>query len=887
MAEGRGGAPPGGSGDSPRATAPDGAGRAPTPPARAERQPYAFEQRPPGIPEDAAWGSIGKPLRRVDARGKVTGETVYADDLALPGMLHMKLVRSSVPHARILGVDASRALATEGVRCVLTGKDFPVPFGILPVSQDEHALCTDRVRFVGDPVAAVVAADELTAEEAGRLVEVRYEPLATIASPEEALARPEPRIHDYGDHGNVHKAVALDFGDVPAALASAEHVLEDCFFYQGNTHLALEQHATVAYLDRDGKLTIFSSTQTPHYLHRAAAKVLGIPAGRLRVIAPPQGGGFGGKTDPFNHEIVAARAAMVTGSPVKITLTREEVFYCHRGRHPVLMRMRTGVGRDGRIVGHSVETLLDGGAYGSYGVASTFYTGALETVTYRIPRYRFRGCRTFTNKPPCGPKRGHGTPQPRFGLEVHVDKLCEQLGRDPAEWRIENAVEPGSLTANWLKVRTTGLVRCIEAVVAASGWKQRFRRLGRGRGLGLASSAYMCGAGLPIYFNEMPHSGVQLLLDRSGGVTAFCGASEVGQGSDNVLAVLVAEVLGIAIEDVRVVTGDTALGPVDLGSYSSRVTLMMGNAAVEAAARARDRLAEAAAARLEIPPSRVGFGGGRVFDVAAPDRGIPFAEAVQRAEAAGGTVGTVGSYRPPPAPGTYKGGGVGPSPAYSYSAAIVEVEVDEATGIVRVAKVWVAHDIGRALNPVLVRGQVEGSVYMGLGEALMEEQSFRRLPPRLSPALVHQAPSMLEYKSPATVDMPEIETLLVEGPEPNAPFGAKEVGQGPLLPIPPAVANAVYDAVRVRVDEVPVTPEKVLAALRSPTRRHGPGAFPSIDWPEALRVPPPWEGGDGGAVNQKQRKTPLPNPLPRGERESTVAALPAEERESALPELKR
>jgi 4-hydroxybenzoyl-CoA reductase subunit alpha len=518
------------------------------------------------------------------------------------------------------------------------------------------------------------------------------------------------------------------------------------------------------------------------------------------------------------------------------------------------MRMRTGVGKDGRIVGHSVETLLDGGAYGSYGVASTFYTGALETVTYRIPRYRFRGCRTFTNKPPCGPKRGHGTPQPRFGLEVHIDKICERLGRDPAEWRVENAVEPGSLTANWMKVHTIGLVDCLEAVVAASGWKARFRRLGRGRGLGIASSAYMCGAGLPIYYNDMPHSGVQLLLDRGGGVTAFCGAAEVGQGSDTVLAVLVAEVLGIEPGDVKVVTGDTALGPVDLGSYSSRVTLMMGNAAVEAASRCRERLASAAAARLEVPVDRIGFGGGRLYDVSAPERALSFAEAVQRAEAAGGTVGSVGSYRPPPPPNRYKGGGVGPSPAYSYSAAVVEVEVDESTGLVRVVKAWIAHDIGRPLNPVLVRGQVEGSVYMGLGEALMEEQEFVRLPPRLSAALVHQAPSMLEYKSPATLDMPEVETILVEGPEPNGPFGAKEVGQGPLLPIPPAVANAVYDAVGVRVDEVPITPEKVLAALRSPSRRYGPDAFPSIPWPAPLVVPPPWEGGDGSAVNDPRRR---------------------------------
>lgn len=817
-------------------------------------QPATRAQPPAGpAPAVAAFGAVGKPLRRVDGRAKVTGETRFADDLSMPGMLFMKLTRSTVPHARILEVDVAAALAVPGVRAVLTGRDFPVPYGILPVSQDEHALCTDAVRFVGDPVAAVVASDELAAEEAARLVAVRYEPLATIATPEEALATSEPRIHQYGDGGNVHKTVAFDFGDVPAALASAERVFEDLFFYQGSTHLALEQHATLAYLDPDGRVTIATSTQVPHYLHRAAAKVLGLPPARVRVIAQPQGGGFGGKTDILNHEIVAARAAMVTGRPVKIALTREEVFYCHRGRHPTLMRLRTGVGKDGHILGHSVETLLDGGAYGSYGVASTFYTGALETVTYRMDRYRFRGCRTFTNKPPCGPKRGHGTPQPRFGLEVHLDKICEALGRDPAEWRIQNAVEEGSLTANWMKVRTTGLKDCLEAVVAASGWRERRGRLGRGRGLGIASSAYMCGAGLPIYFNDMPHSGVQLLLDRGGGVTVSCGAAEVGQGSDTVLAVLVAEVLGLDLADVKVVTGDTALGPVDLGSYSSRVTLMMGNAAVEAAGRARDRLAAAAAQKLEIPVERVGFGGGRVFDVSDPERGMSFAEAVQRAEAAGGTVGTVGSYRPPPPPSRYKGGGVGPSPAYSYSAAVAEVAVDEATGVVRVAKVWIAHDIGRALNPVLVRGQVEGSVYMGLGEALMEEQEFVRLPPRLSRALVHRAPSMLEYKSPATVDMPQVETILVECPEPNGPFGAKEVGQGPLLPIPPAVANAVHDAVGIRVDEVPITPEKVMAALESRSRRYGPESFPAVPWPEALVVPPPWEGGDGGAVNEPRR----------------------------------
>jgi 4-hydroxybenzoyl-CoA reductase subunit alpha len=818
-------------------------------------------------PEAAAIGNasgvgarkvIGKPLRRVDGRAKVTGQTRFADDLQLPGMLYLKLKRAHLPHARVLAVDGARAAALAGVKLVLSGRDFPIPFGILPVSQDEHALCTDRVRFVGDPVAAVVAVDELTACEALDLIAVDYEPLPTIADPDDALAIAEPRLHEHGDHGNVHKQVALDFGDVEPAFEHSEHVFEDIFFYQGSTHLPIEQHATLAYLDGDGKLVVASATQTPHYLHRALAKVLELPAAHIRVIAAPNGGGFGGKSDPFNHEIVAAKAALLLGRPVKIALTREEVFYCHRGRHPVLMKIRTGVQKDERgiwrIAGQELETLLDGGAYGSYGVASTFYTGALQTVTYHLPRYRFRGCRVFTNKPPCGPKRGHGTPQPRFALEVQIDKMCARLGVDPAEWRIDNALPPDSLTANWLRVSSTGLTRCISAVVDGSRWRERRGRLGRGRGLGLACSAYLCGAGLPIYWNELPHSGVQLKLDRSGGVTVFCGATEIGQGSDNVLVACIAEVLGVDPFDVRCVTGDTDLTPVDLGSYSSRVTLMMGNAAIEAAERARALLAAAVAEKLGRPEQRLVFADRRVFDGEEPTVGVGFAEAVWLAEARFGTIGTTGSYRPPKSPGDYKGAGVGPSPAYSYSAAVVEVEVDPETGWLTVPKVFIAHDVGAAINPVLARGQVEGSVYMGLGEALMEEQEFRRLPPKLSRAQVHKFPSILEYKSPTTLDMPEIVTYLIEEPDRNGPFGAKEVGQGPLLPIMPAVANAVYDAIGVRVDEVPITPEKIVAALHDRERRCGPAQFPAISWPEALRVPPPWEGGDGRAINEGPRK---------------------------------
>ncbi len=806
---------------------------------------------------------IGHPRRRVDGRAKVTGQTRFADDIVLPRMAHCKLLRSPVPHARIARIDAARARAQPGVYLVLTGRDFPVPYGILPVSQDEHALAIDRVRFVGDPVAAVIARDELTAFEALDLIEVEYEPLRTFAAPEDSLAHAEPRIHEYGDGGNIHKLVALGFGDVEKALGEADRVFDDVFFYQGSTHLPIEQHAAVAAKDPDGKLVVWSSTQTPHYVHRALAKALDLQAAHIRVIATPNGGGFGGKSDPFNHEVVVAKAALLLDRPVKICLTREEVFYCHRGRHPVLMRFRTGVTRDGAITGVHLQTLLDGGAYGSYGVASTFYTGALQTVTYHIPAYRFEGCRVFTNKPPCGPKRGHGTPQSRFGQEIQLDKIAEALAIDPAELRLRIVEQPDTLTANYLRLGTIGLAECIRRVVAASDWRSRFRKLPRGRGVGLACSSYLSGAGLAIYWNDMPHSGVQLKLDRSGGVTAFCGATEIGQGSDDVLVACVAEVLGIDPFDIRPVTGDTDLTPVDLGSYSSRVTLMMGNAAIQAAARARELLAVAVSRRLEVPKERLVFADRRVFDAEDPARGVSFSEAVCLAETMFGTIGTTGSYTPPRSAAKFKGGGVGPSPTYSYSAAIVEVDVDESTGWVLVPRVWIAHDIGRSINPTLVRGQVEGSVYMALGEALMEEQEFRRLPARLSHALVHKFPSLLEYKSPTTLDMPDVFTELVENPDPRGPFGAKEVGQGPLLPVMPAVANAVYDAIGVRIDEVPITPEKIVKALQAKAAgrpaRYGPARFPDIPWPAPLEVPPPWEGGDGTAVNQPAKRQKAPS----------------------------
>jgi 4-hydroxybenzoyl-CoA reductase subunit alpha len=807
---------------------------------------------------------VGKPFRRVDGRAKVTGNTKFADDLTFPRMVFLRLVRSTVPHALIKSIDLSEAEKVSGVLGFLTGKDFPVPFGILPVSQDEHALCPDKVRFVGDPVVAVAAVTEDAAWEAAYKVRIDYEPLPTISSIQEALETPEPRIHDYGDHGNVHKSVSMAFGDVDGGFAEADEIFEDTVFYEGNTHLPMEQHATVAVPEDDDRVTVYSSSQTPHYVHRAVAKVLELPASRVRVVACSNGGGFGGKSDPFNHEIVAAKMALKLGRPVKITLTREEVFYCHRGRHPVLMHIRTGLKKDGsrwKITAQHLKTALDGGAYGSYGVASTYYTGALQTVTYEMPAYRFDGVRTFTNKPPCGPKRGHGTPQPRFAFELHLDKIAVKLGVNPADLRLGMLAQPGTVTANWLRIGSMGLRRCIEAVVEGSRFRERWGRMPEGRGLGLACGSYLCGAGLPIYWNHMPQSGVMLKLDRSGGVAVFCGEAEIGQGSDSILAAMVAEVLGISLADIRLCVADTDLTPVDLGSYSSRVTLMMGNAAVQAAERAREMIAKAVSEQLEIPIARLVFADRRVFDAQDPDKGITFQEAVIAAEARFGTLGTTGSYIPPRSPGKYRGAGVGPSPAYSYSAAVIEVEVDPETGLWSPVHVWMAHDIGRSLNPALVMGQVEGSVYMGLGEVMMEEQVFRRLPKHLSNALVHKFPSMLEYKSPTFLEMPPVTTYLIEDPDPEGPFGAKEVGQGPLLPVMPAVVNAIHDAVGVRIDQCPVHPHMILKALQAKAKgeepRVGPKTFPDaadIEFEETLLVPTPAQGGDGRAINDYKDK---------------------------------
>lgn len=754
---------------------------------------------------------IGRPGRRGDLVRRALGEVRFTDDIKLPRMLSAKMLRSPHPHARVASIDAREALELPGVFAVVTGRDIPRRFGIIPWTPDEYPLAVDAVRFVGDAVAAVAAIDERTALAARALIRVRYEPLAAATDLAAAVSRPEIGLGASGKD-NVSKSVDLAFGDVDAGLAASDVVVEGDYFFEGSAHAPIETHCVIAHLDGAGLLTVWSTTQVPHYLHRELSRVLEVSPARIRVIQPPLGGAFGGKSEPFAHEFAAARLAMITGRPVKILLTREEEFYVHRGRHPMRMRFAVGATRDGALTAIDARSEIDGGAYSSFGLVTTYYSGQLLAMPTSAPAYRFSSVRYFTNKPPCGPKRGHGSVQPRFAFEVSLDKLAERLAIDPIELRRRNAVPAYSTTVNGMRVTSNGYLECLARVEEASGWRARRGRLGVGRGLGVASSAYISGTNYPIHPNEMPQSAVQLKVDRSGVVTVFNGASEIGQGTDTLMATIVADALGLDLGCVRVVSADSDLCPVDLGAYSSRGTFMNGNACLQAANEVRRVLVTAVAKELGVAASEVFVTRGALCAVGREAEAVPIDEAIRLAERDVGTISAVGYYRSPPKlGGAYRGGTIGASPAYSFTAHAAEVEVDVETGAVRVVKVWCAHDCGKALCPSHVVGQIEGSVYMGVAEALFEGHVIEARG-------LHRGPNLLDYKIPTSLDVPDVEALIVESMDPEGPHGAKEAGEGPLHSSIPAVANAIYDAVGVRIDALPFTPGRVLEALREKGR---------------------------------------------------------------------
>ena len=809
--------------------------------------PPAWEGGRKVPPNGEAFHVIGQRSRKLEGLAKVTGRAIYADDITLPRMLHAKLLRSIHAHARLVSIDAREALAIPGVHAVITGKDLPEYYGIIPWTQDEQALCESKARYVGDAIAAVAADSELLAEEALRKIRVEYEVLPAITSVDEGLAHPENQVNEKASEGNISKHVRLEFGPVDEWLAKSDAVVEAEYWYEGSTHGEIEPHCCVAEYDATGFLTVWSSTQVAHYLHRDLAKVLGLPTQRIRVIQPVVGGAFGGKSEPFSLEFCAAKLSMLTGRPVKILYTREEVFYAHRGRHPMRLHYRTGVTRAGMLTGTDARILIDGGAYSSFGLVTTYYSGQLLTAPYAMPAYRFDSTRVFTNKPCCGPKRGHGSVQPRFAFECQLDKLAEKIGMDPIALRRKNHIGEGTRTVNGMRVTSNGFLECLDAVEKASDWKRRWRRLPYGRGLGVAGSMYISGTNYCIYPNEMPQSAVQLKLDRSGRATLFCGISDIGQGAESVLAMIVCEELGLGLRDIRVVAADTDLTPVDLGSYSSRETFMCGNAALDAARKLRDLIAETLAERWGVPKGEVVLAQGLAVATSDPGRCVlDLKAAFQAAEARHGTLGSVGWYQSPKLGGDYRGGTIGASPAYSFTAHVAEVECDPETGWVTVKKIWVAHDCGRALSPVAVEGQMEGSAYMGFGEALMETHTFK--PAAVGHgAGIHHGPSLLDYRMPTSMDTPELESIIVESVDPEGPYGAKEAGEGPLHPSVPAIANAIHDALGIRCDRLPFSPPAVLALLEAGDARAAwEAARPEIAAASRARADASRPGAAGG-----------------------------------------
>ena len=797
---------------------------------------------------------IGKPIAMVDAAGKTTGSGKYADDLSVPGMLIGKILHSPYPHARIKRIDTSRAEKLDGVVAVVVGADAPNPYGILPVGHDEHALATDKVRYVGDNVACVAAIDEASAEKALELIDVEYEVLPAYFDPEDSMKAETDLIHDDKPH-NIEKDYHHVFGDPEKGFAEADQIAEARFIANEVTHAAMEPHCTLAAFEIDpqtgkpGRLVVQSSTQVPYYLQHKLSLVLEMPMSQIRVIKPLVGGGFGGKSEVIPLEIIAAVAARKAKAPVKITYTREEVFWAHRGRPRTIVDLKTGIKKDGHITAVKARVVQDGGGYCSYGVVTILYSGALLGALYDIPNIQYDGYRVLTNKPVCGAMRGHGTVNVRFAFESQLDELAAKIGMDPAEVRRVNLLKPPCITVNGLRVQSYGLPECIDQVYERSGWKQRKGKLPKGRGLGIACSHYVSGAANSIIRSDMPHSTVNIKIDRDGGVVVYTGASDIGQGSDTMVAQIAAETLGCSLSRVKVVAADTDLTPIDIGSYSSRVTFMNGNATLKAAQDVKKQIASAAARKMGCAPEElifrddiVGRKNGHVGTAAlgrpvehsstasvsgrvegqilrgslqqkrkdeGPKDSLTFEEAVVAAIDFHGALSGTGSYAPPldARGGKHKGAGVGPSPAYSYSAQVAEVSVDEETGEVAVHKVWASHDCGRALNPVSVEGQIIGSVWMGMGQALTEEMVWK------DGMLMN--PGLLEYRSPSSVESPEVEAIIVESIDPEGPFGAKECSEGSLAATIPAIANAIYDAVGVRLHESPFTPERVLAAIRA------------------------------------------------------------------------
>ena len=750
--------------------------------------------------------SVGARQPLIDGIDKVTGRARFTADLPAQDALVGMQLTSPHPHAEILRIDTSRARALPGVRAVVTGDDCDVPFGILPIARNEYPLARGKVLYWGEAVAAVAAEDDQAARAALDAIEVEYRPLPFYTRAADARAPDAVLLHD-DKPGNVEREVHNEFGDVEAGFAAADLIREQSFHYEELAHAQMEPDCALASWDAGtGRLTLQSVSQVPYYVHLTLADCLKMDPGSIRVIKPFVGGGFGHRTETLPFEITAALLARAARGTVKLQLTRAQTFTIHRARPETDVRIRLGMKRNGEITATELEAVQRGGASAGYGIITILYSGALLHALYRLPAARYRGYRVYTNTPPCGPMRGHGGVDVRHAFDTMLDTMGEELGLDAFAVRRANLIVPPYRAINDVQVNSCGLAECLDWVERASGWRERKGRMPRGRGLGLGCSHFISGAAKPVHRTGEPHATVNLRLDFDGSITLLTGAADIGQGSSTLLAQIAAEVLGLPLLRVRVIAADSALTPKDNGSYSSRVSLMVGNAALAAATELKSILFAAAARRLGVPPEQVECIG-EIYRDAGSDRTIAWPEVVRAALETTGPITTRGTYTVPDElqGGKYRGAGVGPSPAYSYAAQVVEVAVDEDTGKVRVEKVWVAHDCGRAINPLAVEGQVQGAVWMAMGQALGEGTEFRDGRPVRG--------NLLDYGVPTIVESPPIEVKIVEARDPSGPFGAKEASEGAVGGFGPAIGSAVAEAIGVRVPGLPLSPDRVYDAL--------------------------------------------------------------------------
>ncbi len=760
--------------------------------------------------------NIGSYVPMIDGPEKVSGRAKYTADLTAPDMLAGRIYRSPYAHGDILEVDVSAALALPGVKAVVTGADCDKTFGVLPIARSEHPLARDKVRYRGEPVAAVAAVDDATAERAIRLIRLRIRELPAYFRASDALASGSVALHAHKPD-NIERDVHFELGSVEQGFAEADLVRAHSYNCAEVCQNQMEMHAAVAAYDavRD-RMTVHASTQVPYYVHLMLARILDMDMSRIRVIKPHVGGGFGCRTECLNVELIAALLARRTGGTVRLVTDREETFITHRGRPETDIELKLGMRRDGRITAVECTCIQRGGAHSGYGVVTILYSGSMLYAIYDLHNVKYIGKRVLTNTPPCGAFRGHGTVDIRFAFESLLDEMAHELRLDPMAVRRANYLTAPTFTDNDLMVNSYGLPECVDWVERASRWRERRGAMPKGKGLGFACSHYISGASKPVNWTGEPHATVKIKLDFDGTIVVLSGAADIGQGSTTILAQTVAEVLGLDLARVRVVTGDSEVVPKDNGSYSSRVTFMVGNAAIDAAQNLKRLLVAAAARRLEARPEEVECLG-EVYRAGAQDKGLTFEEVVIEALKDTGTITVTGNYSTiPESHGgkKYRGAAIGGTMGYSYSAQVVEVTVDEETGVVDVDQVWVAHDCGKALNRLTVEGQVQGSVWMGMGQAMSEETAYHE-------GLMITG-NMLDYRVPTIQDSPPIEVGIVESNDPHGPFGAKEAGEGSLAAFLPALTNAIADAVGVRFRDLPVTPDRVFAALEK-HRRAGNG----------------------------------------------------------------